>query len=210
MFTGIVEEIGVVKNVQIRQSVRTIEIEAHKIVEDMHIGDSISVNGACLTVIDFSATSFTVQVIKGTENKTYLADVKRQSEVNLERAMSGNGRFGGHFVLGHVDELGTISKINETTNAKIITIQCSNNIIEQLVKQGSITVDGVSLTIFEKHENAFDIHLIPETRRSTILASKKIGDYVHLETDVLFKYVENILNKNKDHLTADKLRAFGF
>ena len=113
----------------------------------MHIGDSISVNGACLTVIDFSPTSFTVQVIKGTENKTYLADVKRQSEVNLERAMSGNGRFGGHFVLGHVDELGTISKINETTNAKIITIQCSNNIIEQLVKQGSITVDGVSLTV---------------------------------------------------------------
>lgn len=210
MFTGIVEEIGVVKNVQIRQSVRTIEIEAHKIIEDMNIGDSISVNGACLTVIDFSPTSFTVQVIKGTENKTYLADVKRQSEVNLERAMSGNGRFGGHFVLGHVDELGTISKINETTNAKIITIQCSNNIIEQLVKQGSITVDGVSLTVFDKHANAFDIHLIPETRRSTILASKKIGDDVHLETDVLFKYVENILNKNNNHLTADKLRAFGF
>lgn len=210
MFTGIVEEIGVVKNVQIRQSVRTIEIEAHKIIEDMHIGDSISVNGTCLTVIDFSPTSFTVQVIKGTENKTYLADVKRQSEVNLERAMSGNGRFGGHFVLGHVDELGTISKINETTNAKIITIQCSNNIFEQLVKQGSITVDGVSLTVFDKHANAFDIHLIPETRRSTILASKKIGDDVHLETDVLFKYVENILNKNNDHLTADKLRAFGF
>ncbi|MCG9810761.1 riboflavin synthase [Staphylococcus argenteus] len=210
MFTGIVEEIGVVKNVQIRQSVRTIEIEAHKIIEDMHIGDSISVNGACLTVIDFSPNSFTVQVIKGTENKTYLADVKRQSEVNLERAMSGNGRFGGHFVLGHVDELGTISKINETTNAKIITIQCSNNIIEQLVKQGSITVDGVSLTVFDKHANAFDIHLIPETRRSTILASKKIGDDVHLETDVLFKYVENILNKNNNHLTADKLRAFGF
>ena len=135
MFTGIVEEIGVVKSVQIRQSVRTIEIEAHKITADMHIGDSISVNGACLTVIDFNQTSFTVQVIKGTENKTYLADVKRQSEVNLERAMGGNGRFGGHFVLGHVDEL---------------------------------------------------------------------------ETDVLFKYVENILNKDKDQLSVDKLRAFGF
>lgn len=110
MFTGIVEEIGVVKSVQIRQSVRTIEIEAHKITTDMHIGDSISVNGACLTVIDFNQTSFTVQVIKGTENKTYLADVKRQSEVNLERAMSGNGRFGGHFVLGHVDELEQFQK----------------------------------------------------------------------------------------------------
>lgn len=210
MFTGIVEEIGVVKSVQIRKSVRTIEIEAHKITADMHIGDSISVNGACLTVIDFNQTSFTVQVIKGTENKTYLADVKRQSEVNLERAMSGNGRFGGHFVLGHVDELGTVSKINETANAKIITIQCSQHINKQLVKQGSITVDGVSLTVFEKHDSSFDIHLIPETRRSTILSSKKLGDKVHLETDVLFKYVENILNKDKDPLSVDKLRAFGF
>ncbi|MQH60570.1 riboflavin synthase, partial [Escherichia coli] len=94
-----------------------------------------------------------------------------------------------HFVLGHVDELGTVSKINETANAKIITIQCSQHINNQLVKQGSITVDGVSLTVFDKHDNSFDIHLIPETRRSTILSSKKLGDKVHLETDVLFKYV---------------------
>ena len=118
MFTGIVEEIGTVKQVHTQQSVRTLEISAKQILEDMHIGDSISVNGACLTVIDFNDSTFSVQVIKGTENKTYLADVQRHSEVNLERAMSGKGRFGGHFVLGHVDELGTISKINETANSK--------------------------------------------------------------------------------------------
>lgn len=210
MFTGIVEEIGTVQQVRSKDSVRTLVIKANRILEDMHIGDSISVNGACLTVIDFNDTTFTVQVIKGTENKTYLADIKRRVEVNLERAMSGNGRFGGHFVLGHVDGLGTISKINTTTNSKIISIKSSNQVLNQMVKQGSITVDGVSLTVFDLHESSFDIHLIPETRRSTILSDKKIGDAVHLETDVLFKYMENILNHQKSELTEDKLRAFGF
>lgn len=210
MFTGIVEEIGIVQHVRSEKSVRTLEIKANRILEDMHIGDSISVNGACLTVIDFNDTAFSVQVIKGTENKTYLADLQRQAEVNLERAMSGNGRFGGHFVLGHVDELGTISKINESANSKIISIKTSKNVLNQMVQQGSITVDGVSLTVFDLHETTFDIHLIPETRKSTILSDKKVGDAVHLETDVLFKYVENIMNHQKSELTEDKLRAFGF
>ena len=210
MFTGIVEEIGIVQQVRSEKSVRTIEIKANRILEDMHIGDSISVNGACLTVIDFNDTAFSVQVIKGTENKTYLADLQRQAEVNLERAMSGNGRFGGHFVLGHVDELGTISKVNESANSKIISIKTSKNVLNQMVQQGSITVDGVSLTVFDLHETTFDIHLIPETRKSTILSDKKVGDAVHLETDVLFKYVENIMNHQKSKLTEDKLRAFGF
>lgn len=210
MFTGIVEEIGTVQHLRSEKSVRTLEIKANRILEDMHIGDSISVNGACLTVIDFNDTAFSVQVIKGTENKTYLADLQRQAEVNLERAMSGNGRFGGHFVLGHVDELGTISKVNESANSKIISIKTSKNVLNQMVQQGSITVDGVSLTVFDLHETTFDIHLIPETRKSTILSDKKVGDAVHLETDVLFKYVENIMNHQKSELTEDKLRAFGF
>ncbi|MDU4915026.1 MAG: riboflavin synthase, partial [Staphylococcus epidermidis] len=118
--------------------------------------------------------------------------------------------FGGHFVLGHVDELGTISKINETANSKIISIKTTKNILNQMVKQGSITVDGVSLTVFDLHDYTFDIHLIPETRRSTILSSKKVGDKVHLESDVLFKYVENIMNQNQSQITEEKLRAFGF
>ncbi|WP_367121755.1 riboflavin synthase [Staphylococcus capitis] len=210
MFTGIVEEIGIVQQVRSEKSVRTLEIKANRILEDMRIGDSISVNGACLTVIDFNDTAFSVQVIKGTENKTYLADLQPQAEVNLERAMSGNGRFGGHFVLGHVDELGTISKVNESANSKIISIKTSKNVLNQMVQQGSITVDGVSLTVFDLHETTFDIHLIPETRKSTILSDKKVGDAVHLETDVLFKYVENIMNHQKSELTEDKLRAFGF
>ena len=124
--------------------------------------------------------------------------------------MAGNGRFGGHFVLGHVDQKGVVSHINETPNSRIVTIKAPDTIIKQLVKQGSITVDGVSLTVFDLHSNSFDIHLIPETRRSTILSAKKIGDNVHLETDVLFKYVETILNRNDSELTVDKLKAFGF
>ncbi|MBY6180887.1 riboflavin synthase [Staphylococcaceae bacterium DP2N0-1] len=210
MFTGIIEEIGTVQEVRNQNSVRTLVITAEKILEDMHIGDSISVNGACLTVIDFDDQTFSVQVIKGTENKTYLSDVQRHTKVNLERAMSGNGRLGGHFVLGHVDDLGTISKINESANSMIIQIKAAKTLLNQMVKQGSITVDGTSLTIFDLHSDAFDIHLIPETRRSTILSSKKVGDNVHLESDVLLKYVENILNQNQSSLTEEKLKAFGF
>ena len=210
MFTGIVEEIGIVKSIRTQQSVRTLDISCQKIIEDMHIGDSISVNGACLTVIDFKQNQFSVQVIKGTENKTYLANIKENDEVNLERAMSGSGRFGGHFVLGHVDAKGTIINIRETPNSRIVSIKASDSVIKQMVKQGSITVDGVSLTIFDLHQHSFDIHLIPETRRSTILSNKKMGDEVHLETDVLFKYVESIVGKNKSDLSVDKLKAYGF
>ncbi|TRL63918.1 riboflavin synthase [Staphylococcus hominis] len=210
MFTGIVEEIGTVKSIRTQQSVRTLDISCQKIIEDMHIGDSISVNGACLTVIDFQQNQFSVQVIKGTENKTYLANIKENDEVNLERAMSGSGRFGGHFVLGHVDAKGTIINIRETPNSRIVSIKASDSVIKQMVKQGSITVDGVSLTIFDLHQHSFDIHLIPETRRSTILSNKKMGDEVHLETDVLFKYVESIVGKNKSDLSVDKLKAYGF
>ena len=147
MFTGIVEEIGTVKSIRTQQSVRTLDISCQKIIEDMHIGDSISVNGACLTVIDFKQNQFSVQVIKGTENKTYLANIKENDEVNLERAMSGSGHFGGHFVLGHVDAKGTIINIRETPNSRIVSIKASDSVIKQMVKQGSITVDGVSLTI---------------------------------------------------------------
>lgn len=210
MFTGIVEEIGTVKNIRTHQSVRTLDIDCQTIVEDMHIGDSISVNGACLTVIDFTSNYFSVQVIKGTEDKTYLSQIKQNDEVNLERAMPGDGRFGGHFVLGHVDDKGVITHVNETSNSRIVSIKASPTIIKQMVKQGSITVDGVSLTVFDLRNDSFDIHLIPETRRSTILSSKQKGDSVHLETDVLFKYVERMMSKNESELTLDKLKAFGF
>ncbi|PKI23507.1 riboflavin synthase [Staphylococcus succinus] len=210
MFTGIVEEIGTIKKVTTQQSVVNLTIDCQTILSDMHIGDSISVNGACLTVVDFDNCSFSVQVIKGTENKTYLNQLKQSAEVNLERAMSGQGRFGGHFVLGHVDEVAKVTRIQSSNNSKIVTIKPSTDLIKQMVQQGSITVDGVSLTIFQLKDAEFDIHLIPETRRSTILNLKRIGDPVHIETDMLFKYVEKIVSNNDVGLTSDKLKAFGF
>jgi riboflavin synthase len=210
MFTGIVEEVGTIKQSNSKSTIVELTIACHKILEDVHIGDSISVNGACLTVTEFTKDSFTVQVIKGTEAKTYLNKLNQGDEVNLERAMSGNGRFGGHFVLGHVDEVGTITNIKATDNSKIVSIKTTSKAIGEMVQQGSIAVDGVSLTIFQLNEQSFDIHLIPETRKSTILNDKRVGDAVHLETDMLFKYVNRIMSNNNSTLTEDKLKAFGF
>ncbi|MCG7338395.1 riboflavin synthase [Staphylococcus sp. ACRSN] len=211
MFTGIVEEVGTINKITTQQSIVNLTIGCQTILSDMHIGDSISVNGACLTVVEFDSHSFSVQVIKGTENKTYLNQLKQSQEVNLERAMSGQGRFGGHFVLGHVDEVAKITRIKASDNSKIVTIKPnSTHLIKQMVQQGSITIDGVSLTIFKLKDSEFDIHLIPETRKSTILNDKRVGDPVHIETDMLFKYVERIIETTDSGLTSDKLKAFGF
>lgn len=210
MFTGIVEEVGTIKSVRPVQSLLSLDIECKEVIEDVQIGDSISVNGACLTVVDYTDHSFSVQVIKGTENKTYLNQLAQGDEVNLERAMSGRGRFGGHFVLGHVDELGKVTRIKKDQNATVISIKVSPSRIQQMVPQGSIAVDGTSLTIFDLRENEFDIHLIPETRQSTILDNKRENDWVHIETDMLFKYVERIMDHTSGGLTSDKLKSFGF
>ncbi|ATH59794.1 MULTISPECIES: riboflavin synthase [Staphylococcus] len=210
MFTGIVEEIGTIKKMTTQQSIVNLTIDCQTILSDMHIGDSISVNGVCLTVVCFDNQTFSVQVIKGTENKTYLNRLNQSDEVNLERAMSGQGRFGGHFVLGHTDEVAKITRIQNSDNSKIVTIKPSKSIINQMVQQGSITIDGVSLTVFQLKESEFDIHLIPETRKSTILNQKRVGDPVHIETDMLFKYVEKIVGNNDSGLSSEKLKSFGF
>ena len=210
MFTGIVEEIGTIKKMTTQQSIVNLTIDCQTILSDMHIGDSISVNGVCLTVVCFDNQTFSVQVIKGTENKTYLNRLNQSDEVNLERAMSCQGRFGGHFVLGHTDEVAKITRIQNSDNSKIVTIKPSKSIINQMVQQGSITIDGVSLTVFQLKESEFDIHLIPETRKSTILNQKRVGDPVHIETDMLFKYVEKIVGNNDSGLSSEKLKSFGF
>src|SRR5699024_777238 len=210
MFTGIVEEIGTIKKMTTQQSIVNLTIDCQTILSDMHIGDSISVNGVCLTVVCFDNQTFSVQVIKGTENKTYLNRLNQSDEVNLERAMSGQGRFGGHFVLGHTGEVAKITGIKNSDNSKIVTIKPTKSIINQMVQQGSITIDGVSLTVFQLKESELDIHLIPETRKSTIVNQKRVGDPVHIETDMLFKYVEKIVGNNDSGLSSEKLKSFGF
>ncbi|MDR9832109.1 riboflavin synthase [Staphylococcus coagulans] len=207
MFTGIVEEIGTIEKIQKQNPTTELTIQCQHILTNMHIGDSISVNGTCLTVTTFNAHSFSVEVILGTENKTYLAELKTGDKVNLERALLATGRLGGHFVQGHVDGKGRIKQIQSSQNEWIYTIEAPTHLMEQMISQGSIAVDGISLTIFKKHPHTFDIHLIPETRKSTTLSTKKQGDPVHLETDMLFKYVQSIITQKSDLSMEDLLKA---
>ncbi|MGV3244254.1 riboflavin synthase [Staphylococcus sp. 11261D007BR] len=209
MFTGIVEEIGTIQSIRKQNPTTQLTISASTILEDMKIGDSISVNGTCLTVTEFDTSSFKVDVILGTENKTYLGQLQVGDTVNLERALLATGRLGGHFVQGHVDDTGKIINVQQSNNEWIYTIQAPEYILKQMIPQGAIAVDGISLTVFAIQSNAFEIHLIPETRKATILSDKTRGDLVHLETDMLFKYVSSLMEK--DHtLTMNDLIKAGF
>ncbi|NHM75457.1 riboflavin synthase [Staphylococcus sp. 11007852] len=209
MFTGIIEEVGTILSIRKQNPTTQLTISCSKILNDMSIGDSISVNGTCLTVTTYNDHSFSVDVILGTENKTYLGQLKVGDRVNLERALLATGRLGGHFVQGHVDGKGKILHIKKSANEWIYTIEAPQVIMAQMIQQGSIAVDGISLTVFEKHQSSFNIHLIPETRQATTLSQKKQGDAVHLETDMLFKYVQ-ALNTNKKTLAIDDLLKAGF
>ncbi|MFO3702367.1 riboflavin synthase [Staphylococcus felis] len=209
MFTGIIEELGTIQSIQKHHPTTQLTIKASKILDDMKIGDSISVNGTCLTVIEFDDTSFKVDVILGTENKTYLNQLKSGDQVNLERALLATGRLGGHFVQGHVDDIGKILHVKQSQNEWIYTIEAPSSILNQMIAQGSIAVDGISLTVFSKNTTSFEIHLIPETRRATTLSHKEQGDVVHLEADMLFKYVTASI-QNKKELSMNDLLKAGF
>lgn len=209
MFTGIVEEVGTIQSIRKQSPTTQITISCSKILEDMSRGDSISVNGTCLTVTSFNENSFKVDVILGTENKTYLGQLQAGDRVNLERALLATGRLGGHFVQGHVDGKGTITNVRQSPNEWIYTIEASKDLLAQMIPQGSIAVDGISLTVFDKFNTSVEIHLIPETREATSLSLKSKGDAVHLETDMLFKYVQ-ALNHNKQELKLDDLLKAGF
>lgn len=196
MFTGIVEEIGTVKKIS-RGQKAYLEIQADKIFSDIHIGDSIAVNGVCLTVTDFSGKIFTADVMNETFNRSSLGSLKNGSHVNLERAMSANGRFGGHIVSGHIDGTGDIINITKDDNAVWYKISADENIMKYTVEKGSIAVDGISLTVARVEKNNFSVSIIPHTREQTILYEKKSGDYVNLENDIIGKYVEKFLNFSK-------------
>ncbi|GAB3808225.1 riboflavin synthase [Virgibacillus kimchii] len=194
MFTGIVEEQGTIKELEKTEenSVKLL-ISAAKVLEDVKVGDSIAVNGICLTVTDFSTEVFQVDVMPETMSSTSLNNLDRGSGVNLERAMKANDRFGGHVVSGHIDEAGTIIRKERAKNAVYYDIETTENFSELLLKKGSITVDGISLTIFNVENNIFTISLIPHTFDNTIMGNKEVGDLVNLEYDMLGKYVQNML-----------------
>lgn len=215
MFTGIIEEKGVIKQIQqVSKQAIQLTIGSTKVIEDVHIGDSIAVNGICLTVTNFSSGAFQLDVMPETIKATSLDTLKVGASVNLERAMAGNGRFGGHFVSGHVDGVGRVVKKRRQENAIYYDIEIPEALSSLLLLKGSIAVDGISLTVFGVSENTFTISLIPHTVSETILGGKSQGDIVNIECDMLAKYVQNMLNQqfqfNKDELTLGFLKNNGF
>lgn len=212
MFTGIIEEIGRMKLITRKGEAMEISIDAAKVLEDVHLGDSISVNGVCLTVTSFTASNMTMDIMPETFKKTNLYQLNSGSRVNLERAMSANGRFGGHLVQGHVDGVGIIRKRRQEQNAVVYTIEPKDSsLFQYMINQGSITLDGISLTIVEAHESSFTVSIIPHTLAQTILNDKQAGDTVNIECDLLGKYVNHLLHyKNKTPLSKDFLVENGF
>lgn len=217
MFTGIIEEIGTIKSINSTGISSQLCINANKILEDTKIGDSIAVNGVCLTVTSIKSNLFTADVMAETLRRSNLGSLIPQSKVNLERAMPANGRFGGHIVSGHIDGTGTIVETKPEGNAVWIKINCSDNLLKYIIHKGSITIDGISLTVAKVTDSDFSVSIIPHTAANTTLLQKKSGDVVNLENDVVGKYIEKLLSfqktdeqKPQSKITEEFLRQNGF
>lgn len=220
MFTGIVEEVGSVRTVLPGARAGKICIAARKVLEGTQVGDSIAVNGVCLTVVQLAEDSFTADVMPETLAKTNLGALKPGSAVDLERAMAANGRFGGHIVSGHIDGVGTIVEMRPEQNAVWVRIAAAPQILGLIVEKGSIAIDGISLTVAGVGATDFQVSVIPHTGQETILLGKKPGDTVNLENDIVGKYVQKLLGNAtgqaqdepapQSRLTMEFLEANGF
>lgn len=193
MFTGIVEEKGTVGHISLAGISGSIAIKARKVLEGTRIGDSIAVNGVCLTVVSLRPDGFTADVMAETIRRTSLGSCQPGDPVNLERAMAADGRFGGHIVAGHIDGVGTIRSAVPEGNAVWITIDAPPQILRYIVEKGSIAIDGISLTVAYVDESVFKVSVIPHTAAETTLLSKKAGDIVNLENDIVGKYIEKLM-----------------
>lgn len=221
MFTGIVEEKGSVRYIQLTGESGVLAIKARKVLEGTKIGDSIAVNGVCLTVTSLQPDGFTADVMAETLRRSSLGQCKTGSKVNLERAMAADGRFGGHIVSGHIDGIGTIRSMIREENAIWVSIKTPPQILRLIVEKGSICIDGISLTVVKVDEEGFQVSVIPHTGEETILLEKVPGDPVNLENDVVGKYVEKLLGLQKNEnsqsegkkssgITMEFLEEFGF
>ena len=198
MFTGIVEEKGIIRSLNINGSSGTIRIEARKVLEGTSIGDSIAVNGICLTVTSMGDGFFTADVMAETVRRSSLGILSQGSEVNLERAMAANGRFGGHIVSGHIDGTGTVRSLVREENAIWVTIETPPEILKYIVHKGSKCIDGISLTVASVGSDNFKVSVIPHTGSETTLLSKRPGSPVNLENDIIAKYVERLMNYKEE------------
>ena len=223
MFTGIIEEKGMISRIMKTASQAILTIKAKKVMEDIHIGDSIAVNGICLTVTSFSANEFQADVMHETLDRTSLKMLKPGSSVNLERAMAAGGRFEGHMVSGHIDGTGRITDIKEDSLAIWYTIETSPEILHYIVEKGSIAIDGISLTVAKVTQTTFAVSTIPHTRVVTTLGERRAGDLVNLENDIVGKYVEKFIYEKNTHeimkensekkthgITREKLAQYGY
>ena len=193
MFTGIVEELGTIAGVEDQGDAIRLTIHADHVLADAGLGDSISVNGCCLTVAERDGDTWTADVMQETLDKTSLAGVRPGDRVNLERAVTPTTRLGGHIVQGHVDGVGTIAGRTPSEHWEVVDVSMPPGLARYLVDKGSITVDGVSLTVVEARDDGFTVSLIPETLARTTLGRRQVGDRVNLEVDVLAKHVEKLL-----------------
>lgn len=193
MFTGIIEEIGTIARIRKGTASAVLEIQAKTVLEGTKIGDSIAVNGICLTVTGMHPGKFTADVMAETLRRSSLGDLQQGSQVNLERAMAADGRFGGHIVSGHIDGTGRIVAMTPEDVAVWVEIEASESLLRYIVEKGSIAIDGISLTVAKLTGQGFAVSLIPHTGAETTLLRRKPGDIVNLENDIVGKYVERFL-----------------
>ena len=198
MFTGIIEELGHVKSIRKGDVSAQLEIEASTVLEGTKIGDSIATNGVCLTVTSLTPTSYTADVMHESLRRSSLGQLKAGSPVNLERAMALGDRFGGHIVSGHIDGMGRIANIKADGNTIWYTIEAGPELLRYIVEKGSITIDGISLTVAAVDSSSFKVSVIPHTRAVTSLSARQVGDDVNLECDVIGKYVEKLMQPKED------------
>ena len=218
MFTGLIEEVGTIQNVRRGARSCVLTIGCKKVLEGSQIGDSIAVNGVCLTVTNMGGSYYTADVMAETMNRSSLRQLSTGASVNLERAMPANGRFVGHIVSGHIDGTGTVQSIEPDDNAIWYTIAAKPNLLRYIVEKGSITIDGISLTVAYVDEHCFKVSIIPHTQQVTALHDRGVGDIVNLECDIIGKYVEKLLQpaaaeeetKKEIGITEDFLKKYGF
>ncbi|SFC74424.1 riboflavin synthase [Clostridium uliginosum] len=218
MFTGIVEEVGFLEKLTLGGGFGLIEVNADKVLEGTKIGDSIASNGVCLTVLEIKSSSFKANIMGETLNKSTLGNLKLGDKINLERAMKLEDRFGGHIVSGHIDGIGKIISINKEVDGTWFTISSSKDVLKYIIYKGSISIDGISLTVAYVDEEVFKVSVIPHTLENTSLIDKKVNSFVNLECDLVGKYIEKLINKKDDtrntqkasNITMDFLSKNGF
>ncbi|MCW6110605.1 riboflavin synthase [Clostridium sporogenes] len=216
MFTGIVEEVGKISKIEEGKDFLHITIEGSKVLNSLNLGDSVAVNGVCLTVTNFNNSSFTADVMAETLKKSSLKTLSKDSLVNLERAVTLNKPLGGHIVSGHIDGTGEIINIKKEGIATLLEVKTKETLLKYMVPKGSVALDGVSLTLVDIKEKSFTVSLIPHTKEETILMNKNIGDIINIECDVLGKYIYKFMHLKeeeealKSNINLDFLSKTGF